>query len=215
MTTILLTGFEPFDGEVDNPSQRIVEALDGTHVGGYRIVGALLPVAFEATLPLLERLLERHRPALVLALGQAGGRCELSLERVAVNLVDARIPDNAGCQPVDVPVVADAPAAYFSTLPLKAIRAHLQASGVPAALSLSAGMYVCNQVFFALAHLLATRYPGARSGFVHVPWLPEQAARRPGQPSMALETMVAGVRAVLECALATREDSAVAGGEIC
>lgn len=215
MTTILLTGFEPFAGEAANPSQRIVQALDGTIVAGHRIAGALLPVEFEATLPLLERLLERHRPALVLALGLAGGRCELSLERIAVNLVDARIPDNAGRQPVDVPVVADAPAAYLSTLPLKAMRAHLQARGIPAALSLSAGTYVCNQVFFALSHLLATRRADARGGFVHVPWLPEQAARHAGQPSMALETMVAGVRAALECALATREDSAIAGGEIC
>lgn len=213
--TILLTGFEPFGGERVNPSREIVLALDGEIVGAHRVVGAILPVAFSSTQALLEALLEEHRPRLVLALGQAGGRGEISLERVAVNLVDARIPDNEGMQPIDEAVVADAPGAYFSTLPLKAMQARLRELGVPAALSLSAGSYVCNQTFFVLAHLLATRWPGARGGFVHVPSLPEQAARHPGQPSMALETMLAGVRAALECALQTERDLSVAGGATC
>lgn len=210
--TILLTGFEPFADDDVNPSQEIVRALDGEIIGAHRIVGAVLPVEFAATLPLLERLLAGVRPALVLALGQAGGRSELSLERIAINLVDARIADNEGMQPADEPVVASAAAAYFSTLPLKAIEAHLRALGIPVAPSLSAGTFVCNQVFFALAHLLATRHTTTRGGFMHVPWLPQQAAHHPGQPSMALDTMVAGVRAALECALATSRDSSVPGG---
>ncbi|HEY6986304.1 MAG TPA: pyroglutamyl-peptidase I, partial [Rhodanobacteraceae bacterium] len=114
----------------------------------------------------------------------------------------------------DQPVVAEAPAAYFATLPVKAMLARLRALGVPAALSQSAGLYVCNQTFFALAHLVATRHHGVRAGFIHVPWLPEQAARHHGQPSMALETMVAGVRAALECAIATRHDLRIAGGDM-
>jgi pyroglutamyl-peptidase len=211
---ILLTGFEPFGGEAVNPSLEIVRALDGAAIGTHRIVGAILPVTFAASLPRLEALLDEHRPSLAVALGQAGGRSELSLERIAVNLIDARIADNDGAQPVDVPVVADAPNAYFSTLPLKAIEAQLRRLGIPAACSLSAGTFVCNQVFFALAHLLATRHRATRGGFVHVPWLPEQAARHRGEPSMALETMTAGVRAALECALATPRDLHVAGGAI-
>ena len=205
--TILLTGFEPFAGDDVNPSQEIVRTLDGEIIHGHRVVGAVLPVVFAATLPLLEHLLDSTRPALVLALGQAGGRSELSLERIAVNLVDARIADNEGMQPADEPVVAGAAAAYFSTLPLKAIEAHLQALGIPVAASLSAGTFVCNQLFFALAHRLATRHSTARSGFMHVPWLPRQVALHPGQPSMALDTMIAGVRATLECSLAARPDA--------
>jgi pyroglutamyl-peptidase len=211
-STILLTGFEPFGGESINPSQEIVRALDGEIVDRHRVVGAILPVAFAATLPMLESLLDAHRPMLVLALGQAGGRSEMAIERVAVNLVDARIADNDGIQPIDAAVVEGAPGAYFSSLPVKAIARRLRELGIPAVPSLSAGSFVCNQVFFALAHLLATRHPHARGGFVHVPWLPQQAAMHPGQPSMALQTMIGGVRATLECAIATHEDLHVSGG---
>jgi pyroglutamyl-peptidase len=211
---VLLIGFEPFGGERINPSGEIVRALDGEIVNGHRIVTAILPVAFASTLPMLEALLETHRPALVLATGQAGGRSELSIERVAANLIDARLADAGGAQPIDEPVVADAPAAYFSTLPVKAMLARLRALGIPAALSQSAGLYVCNQAFFALAHLVATRYRATRAGFIHVPWLPEQAARHHGQPSMALETMVEGVRAAIECAIATRHDLRIPGGSM-
>ncbi|HEY0229817.1 MAG TPA: pyroglutamyl-peptidase I [Dokdonella sp.] len=210
--TLLLTGFEPFGGESSNPSQDIVRALDGTLLHGHRVVGAVLPVAFAPAPLRLAQLIEQHRPGIVLALGQAGGRSELSFERVAINLIDARIRDNEGLQPVDEAVAAGAPAAYFSSLPLKAMHARLQASGIPATLSLSAGSYLCNQVFFVLAHLIATRHPNLRGGFMHVPWLPQQAARYPGQPSMALETMIAGVRLALECAVDTTDDLAVAGG---
>ena len=212
MPIILLTGFEPFGGEEINPSQEIVLALDGGIVHGHRIVGAILPVSFAATVPLLEDLLDRHRPALVLALGQAGGRSEMSLERVAINLIDARIADNDGLQPIDAAVIEAAPGAYFTGLPVKAIAQRLRELGIPVAASLSAGSFVCNQVFYTLAHLLATRHSQARGGFVHVPWLPQQAERHPGQPSMALQTMIDGVRATLACAITTNEELAVAGG---
>lgn len=211
---VLLTGFEPFGGERINPSGELARALGGETINGHRVIAAILPVAFAATVPALEALLETHRPALVLATGQAGGRSELAIERVAANLIDARIADADGLQPIDEPVIADAPAAYFSTLPVKAMLARLRVLGIPASLSQSAGLYVCNQVFFALAHLVATRYRGTRAGFVHVPWLPEQAARHQGQPSMALETMIAGVRAAIECAVATRRDLRIAGGSM-
>ncbi|MEO7324818.1 MAG: pyroglutamyl-peptidase I [Dokdonella sp.] len=212
MRTILLTGFEPFGGENVNPSQEIVRALDGDVIDEHRVVGAILPVAFAATYPALDSLLTQHRPVLVVALGQAGGRSEISLERVAINLIDARIADNDGAQPIDQAVIDGAPRAYFSTLPIKAIAASLRQLGIPAATSLSAGSFVCNQVFFALAHLIATRHPDTRGGFVHVPWLPEQAVRHAGQSSMALDTMIAGVRATVECAISTVEDLHVTGG---
>jgi pyroglutamyl-peptidase len=206
----LVTGFAPFGGEAVNPSQLIAQELDGEILAGHRIVGATLPTAFATSLVALEQLLKLHKPVLVLALGQAGGRAEISLERVAVNLIDARIPDNAGAQPVDVPVVAKAPNAYFSTLPLKAMLAALRQAGIPAALSHTAGTFVCNQVFFGLAHALARRR--VRGGFVHVPYLPEQAARHTGAPGMPLETMVRAVRLSVEVALTTPADAHYAAG---
>ena len=212
--TILLTGFEPFAGEPINPSQEIVRALDGEIIRGHRVVGAILPVIFAKTLPVLENLFAMHSPALVVALGQAGGRSEMSLERVAINLIDARIADNEGAQPIDAAVIDGATGAYFSSLPMKAIEERLRALSIPTGVSLSAGTFVCNQVFFVLSHLLATRPSSARGGFIHVPWLPSQAARHPGQPSMALQTMIEGVRAALDCALITQADLHVAGGAV-
>src|SRR5262249_51474597 len=159
-------------GETVNPSQQIAQALDGSVIAAHRVVGATLPTEFARALPLLEDLIDRHRPALVLALGLAGGRSGISLERVAINLIDARIADNAGEQPVDVDVVENAPNAYFTSLPVKAMLMRLRAAGFEAALSHSAGTFVCNQVFFGLAHLIARRHPRLRGGFMHVPWLP-------------------------------------------
>ncbi|MGA9421265.1 MAG: pyroglutamyl-peptidase I [Rhodanobacteraceae bacterium] len=209
--TILLLGFEPFAGERVNPSAEVARLLHGERIGDGRIVAAILPVVFSSATAQLEALLETHRPDLVIALGQAGGRAAISLERVAVNLIDARIPDNDGSQPIDAPVIAGAPVAYFSTLPVKAICAHLDTLGIPAALSHSAGSFVCNQVFYALAHWSVTRSPQIRGGFIHLPWLPEQAADH-GEPGMALETMIAGIRASIECVLTTPAELHVPGG---
>ena len=208
----LVTGFAPFGGEPINPAQLIAQELDGQVISGHRIVGAILPTEFAASLPTLDLLIERHKPALVIALGQAGGRAEISLERVAVNLIDARIADNAGAQPVDMPVVQKAPNAYFSTLPLKAMLAALRAAGIPAALSHTAGTFVCNQVFFGLAHALARSRRRVRGGFIHVPYLPEQAGRHADAPSLTLAVMVRGVQLCLQVALGTSEDVHYAAG---
>jgi pyroglutamyl-peptidase len=201
---LLVTGFEPFGGESVNPSWLVAQALQGRRIGGVPVVGALLPCVFGTALETLRAALAEHRPQLVLALGQAAGRCELSLERVAVNLDDARTADNAGQQPIDEPVVAGAAAAYFSTLPIKAMVAALREAGLPASVSASAGTYVCNHVFFGLQHALAGS--GVRSGFMHLPLLPEQAARDVGQPSLTLATMVDGVALALAVALRERID---------
>jgi len=208
----LVTGFAPFGGESVNPSQLIAQALHGQTIAGHRVVGATLPTEFASSLLVLNDLLKRHRPALVLAVGQAGGRAEISLERIAVNLIDARIPDNAGAQPIDIAVVENAPNAYFSTLPLKAMLAGLQDAGIPAVLSHSAGTFVCNQVFFGLAHALQTRRKRVRGGFVHVPYLPEQAAHHPGAPSLTLAVMIKAVQLCLQVALTTTTDAHYAAG---
>ena len=200
--TILLTGFEPFDGEAVNPSWTIAAALDGEVLGAARVRALRLPVEFGRAARVLRAALRRHEPVLAVALGQAGGRAELPIERVAVNVDDARIPDNAGARPIDAPVVRGGPAAYFSTLPVKAIVASLRAKDVPAAVSQTAGTFVCNHVFYALQHALAARR--VRSGFVHVPYLPEQVAARSGAPAMPLGTMIVGIREVLSVAATHR-----------
>lgn len=209
---ILLTGFEPFGGEAINPAWEIARALDGETVGPARIVARQLPCVFGQSLRVLDDALAELRPGLVLALGQAGGRSDLSLERVAINVDDARIADNAGAQPIDVPVISAGPAAYFSTLPIKAIVSGLRAAGLPASVSQSAGTFVCNHLFYGLQHRLAGS--GVRSGFLHIPYLPEQAARSSGQPSMALASMIEGVRLSLALALQTEGDLRETGGAI-
>ena len=208
---ILLTGFDPFGGETINPSWEAVRSLHGRRVGGHLVVAHQLPTEFAASLRQLRAAMRELKPAIVLGVGQAGGRTQLSLERVAINLQEARMPDNAGAQPSDEPVIAGAPAAYFSTLPLKVMLAALHDAGIPAEISYSAGTYVCNQIAYAMLHLAAAQR-GTRAGFIHLPYLPQQAARVPGAASMALEDMVRGLTTALRVATTTRTDiRAVAG----
>lgn len=208
---ILLAGFEPFGADPTNPSWDAVAPLQGACIGGHRVETRCLPVAFETALTALRQALDAVRPRLVLCVGLAGGREGLSLERVAINVIDARIADNLGAQPVDAPVVEGGPAAYFSRLPIKAMRAALQAQGLPAHISQTAGTYVCNQVFYGACHLLRRRR-GVRAGLIHVPYSPVLAALHPGQPALAVETVTQALRICLEVALVTSEDLILAGG---
>lgn len=214
MTTVLITGIEPFDGETLNPSWEAARRLDGARVAGATLVARQLPCVIGKVVGVLRAAIEQTRPELVICLGQAGGRVDLSIERVAINVVDARIPDNEGRQPIDEPVVAGGPAAYFSTLPIKAIVRDLRRAGVPASVSLSAGTYNCNTIFYGLSHYIATERPALRGGFVHVPYLPEMAARHPGQPSLALDTLVEGVKIMVATALAVTTDIKEGGGAL-
>lgn len=199
----MVTGFEPFGGEAVNPSWLAARALAGKAIGGHPVVAAQLPTVFGAAIESLRHALLEHRPVLVLGTGQAGGRAAISLERIAINVNDARIADNARAQPVDTPVVEGGPAAYFTSLPIKAMLAALQRAGVRAEVSQTAGTFVCNHAFYGLMHELATQpgLGGTRGGFVHVPWLPEQ-----GTPSMALEELVRGLGIAIACALETKAD---------
>lgn len=208
---VLLTGFEPFGGEQTNPSWEAVCALDGARVAGHRVVARCLPVTFDASLKALRAAIRKTRPALVLCVGQAGGRAQLSLERVAINVDDARIADNTGKQPIDTPVVEGGPAAYFATLPIKAIYAAMRDAGIPAEISQTAGTYVCNHVFYGLMHALR-RSPRIRGGFMHIPYSPQQAARHPGAPSLPVDIVTQGLRLALRTALTTTEDRRIAAG---
>ena len=213
---VLVTGFEPFENDTVNPSWEVARALDGWVCEGATVTAVQLPCVFGAAIERLDSALAECRPVLVVALGLAGSRLEITPERVAINVDDARIPDNAGGQPVDMPVVRGAPAAYFSTLPIKAIVRQLRAAGVPASVSSSAGTFVCNHIFYALMHRLATHpdLARARGGFVHMPCLPEQAARLPGTPSMALATQVEGLRTLIRTALTVEQDVRETGGTL-
>lgn len=215
MKNILLTGFEPFGGESINPSEEIARALNGRTVAGHPVVGALLPCVYGAAIKELKLLMKLHEPMLVVCVGQAGGRAEITPERVAINVDDARIPDNAGQQPIDKPIVKAGPAAYWSTLPIKAIVQELQKHRLPAAVSQTAGTFVCNHVFYGLMHALRDQ-TAVRGGFIHVPYLPEQTERPDsdlkGKPSLSLATMIAGIELALDTAVKYRRDVRKAGG---
>jgi pyroglutamyl-peptidase len=203
---VLVTGFEPFGGDTLNPSWLAAQALHGRAIAGHRVVAGCLPTNFGESIKVLRSLLEAHRPALVLCTGLAGNRTALSLERVAINVDDARIADNRGARPIDSPVVPGGPAAYFSSLPLKTMLQALQSEGLPAEVSQTAGTFVCNHVFYGLMHLLATdpALAGVRGGFVHVP----------GFEAMPLPEQVRGLRFLLAAALGTRTDVALAAGAV-
>lgn len=205
----LVTGFEPFGGERVNPSGEAIGRLPQT-LGGLRIATQMLPTAYASSLGLLFQAIAREQPDIVLCTGEAGSRLDLSPERVAINIQDARIRDNDGDQPIDLPVVAGGPAAYFTTLPLKAAVHALREAGLPASVSNTAGTFVCNHVFYGLMHHAATS--GARfrarfrGGFMHLPYLPEQAALHPKAPSMALDCIVRGIEIVLAVTAAASAD---------
>ncbi|MCG7387779.1 pyroglutamyl-peptidase I [Pantoea sp. ACRSB] len=212
MKTVLVTAFEPFGGESLNPSWEAVHALDGKTLGGARIVARQLPVVFSDVLGVLYAAMDEVQPDLILSVGQAGGRSDITLERIGINVDDARIPDNAGQQPVDEPIVADGPAGYFSTLPIKAIVAALREAGIPASVSQTAGTFTCNRVMYGLLHRLHTQGNRVRGGFVHIPYLPEQAARHPGAPSMARDNVMQALEIAIRVSLETETDLKVVGG---
>lgn len=206
----LVTGFEPFGGDSLNPSFEALAQLPA-RLARLTIETGVLPCRFGAAIAALEKAIVDTKPDIVLSVGLAGGRSELSLERVAINVDDARIADNGGNQPVDQPIITGGPAAYFATLPIKAAVAAMREAGLPASVSSTAGTFVCNHVFYGLMHLVATRFARVRAGFLHVPYLPSQAARLPGTPSMALDQVVRGIELTLSVTASRSDDIAEAG----
>lgn len=194
---ILVTGFEPLGGEKRNPSAEVVERLPD-RVADAEIVKRIIPVVRGRASTAVKEAVEKYLPDVVLSIGQAGGRAAVSVERVAVNLDDYRIPDNDGNQPTDEPVVDGGPDGYFCTVPVREMVEAMQAAGIPAQQSLSAGTFVCNHVMYATLHLLNSRYPGTKFGFIHIPYLPEQVAEKPGVPSMSLELSLRAVQIAIE-----------------
>ncbi|MGN0715490.1 MAG: pyroglutamyl-peptidase I [Anaerovoracaceae bacterium] len=204
---VLVTGFEPFDGEPLNPALEAVNKLP-SEIAEAEIIKAVIPVVFSKAGKVLADEIEKWRPDIVLCVGQAGGDPVISVERVAINIMDARIPDNEGCQPVDVPVDSDGENAYFASLPIKAIVSSMNQAGVPAQLSFSAGSFVCNALMYHLLYLIDKKYPQMKGGFIHVPYAPQQAAvKGNGIPSMHIDDMVRGLTAAIKTAVTEEEIS--------
>ena len=212
-SVVLVTGFEPFGGEARNPSWDVCERLPAA-VAGLRVEACRVPCEFRRAIEVAAQAIERHRPVLVLCLGLAPGRTHMGVERVAINVDDARIPDNAGAQPIDEPVAANGPPAYFATVPVKAMVAAMRAAGVPAEVSNSAGTYVCNHLMYGVLHHLAATGGRVRAGFIHVPFAQEQVVDRRDTPSIALAAMAAGVEAAIAAAAQRVRDVRLAAGAL-
>ncbi len=194
---LVVTGFVPFAGDAENPSRLAAHALDGTRIDGTPVIGAELPVRTHDVRDALEEIW-RLRPVVLLHLGLSGGRAQIALERIAVNLLDFSLPDEAGERIEDGTVVPGGPAAYFSTLPVRRSLHRLRAQGIPAYLSLSAGAFLCNQVFYLTQHHLKASGEDTLSGFAHLPYLPSQAAAKGAcVSSVSLEIMVEAARILL------------------
>ncbi len=208
---VLITGFAPFDGQAENASWLAAQFAAEIWSGPGTIATALLPVSFGGVGAALERAIAEHRPSVVLCTGLAEGRSRIGLERTAINVIDARIPDEDGWSPVDEPVVVAGPVAYLSSLPIKSCVAELGARLIPAEVSNTAGTYVCNAVFYRLMHGLR-RARGVRGGFVHVPQAAETA--RGQEPTLPLETIAQGLELIARTSLAVRHDVRLTGGAV-
>lgn len=211
---VLVTGFDPFGGEKVNPAYEAVKMLPD-EIAGAEIMKREIPTVFDKGGDSVEQLIHELSPDIVLNVGQAGGRSAMCMEKVAINLQDARIKDNEGNQPLDKPVRADGETAYFSSLPVKAMVEEMKKKGIPAAVSYTAGTYVCNDVMYRVAYLISKEKLPIRSGFIHVPYAPEQVVDKPaGTASMSLAMIAQGIECAIEAAVEQREDICVAAGEI-
>jgi pyroglutamyl-peptidase len=209
---ILLTAFDPFGGDKVNPAQEAVKLIP-LQVAGAEILKLEVPTVFHKSIERAAAAIRAQRPDAVLCVGQAGGRFDLTPERVAINVDDARIPDNEGNQPIDQPIFADGAPAYFATLPTKAMVQAIRAAGLPASVSNTAGTFVCNHLMYGVLYTLAKEFPGVRGGFIHVPFIPEQVVQRPApSPYMALADIARGLKAALEAIIQNEMDIANEGG---
>lgn len=190
MKKVLITGFDPFGGEKINPALEAVKELKNIEFTNIELSIKEIPTVFYKSIKVLEAAIDEIKPDVVICIGQAGGRSEITIERVAINVIDARISDNENNQPVDVTIVEDGPAAYFATIPIKDIAMNIRKAGIPAAISNTAGTFVCNQLLYGLMHIINTKYKNIKGGFIHIPYLPGQALNYKNQPSMNLLDMV-------------------------
>lgn len=202
---LLITGFDPFGGEKTNPAIEVVKRLPAA-IAGATVVPLEIPTVFGTCAEVVRQAIITERPDVVLSVGQAGGRSALTPERIAINLDDGRIPDNAGFQPVDQPIQPNGPAAYFTQLPVKAMAQAIRQAGLPSHVSTTAGTYVCNHIMYQVQHLRATEFPQLQAGFIHIPFLPEQVVQRSGVPSLSLTDDVRGLTAAIRAIVIAHAD---------
>ncbi|OJG50840.1 pyroglutamyl-peptidase I [Enterococcus gallinarum] len=211
----LVTGFDPFGGEAINPALEAVKLLP-EEINGAKIVKLEIPTVFGKSAEVVQAKIEEIQPDVVLNIGQAGGRFAISPERVAINVDDARIPDNEGNQPVDEAIQPQGQPAYFSQLPIKAMVAAMKEAGIPAVVSNTAGTFVCNHIMYQVQYMIDTKYPTLKGGFIHVPFIPEQVVDKPGQPAMSLQDIAKGLEAAIGAIVdyQEKEDIKAIGGAI-
>ncbi|GAB6107030.1 pyroglutamyl-peptidase I [Fusibacter bizertensis] len=212
--TVLITGFAPFGEDKINPSYEAVNAIS-LEQSEHQLIKACLPVVFHQSIEALYQLIETHRPDIVLCVGQAGGRTHMTIERVGINIDDARIPDNAGNSPIDQWIVQDGADGYFSNLPIKAMALEMNKKGVPTMISNTAGTFVCNHVLYGLMHYIHKKNPQIKGGFIHVPYLPSQATLYANTASMHLEDIVKGLETAILAACEYQTDIKISHGTTC
>lgn len=211
---VLLTGFDPFGGESINPALEAVKKVSNS-ISGAEVIKVEIPTVFRKSIEKIETALETHKPDIVICVGQAGGRFEVTPERVAINIDDARIADNEGNQPIDETIFRDGNAAYFSSLPIKAMVKEMNTNGIPASISNSAGTFVCNHIMYGLLYMIDKKYPNIRGGFIHVPFIPEQVVDKRNMPSMSLDNITKGLECAIKAAVENLSDIKETGGKIC
>ena len=211
---ILITGFDPFGGENINPALEAVKILPEI-IEGSEVIKLEIPTVFRESLKAVEAGIKKYNPDVVISIGQASGRFAIMPERVAINIDDARIPDNKGNQPIDEVIYEDGESAYFSNLPIKAMVEEMKKEMIPAAVSNTAGTFVCNHVMYGVLHLVNTKYKNIKSGFIHVPCIPDQVINKPGVPSMSIIDIAKGLEASIRAVVKNDKDIKLVGGAIC
>ena len=211
---VLITGFDPFGGESINPALEAVKKLPDT-IAGAEVIKLEIPTVFRKSLEKIEENIKKHNPDIVISIGQAGGRFGITPERVAINIDDARIPDNETNQPIDLPIIEDGETAYFTTLPIKSMIEEMKNGGIPCSVSNTAGTFVCNHVMYGILYMASKKYPNIRGGFIHVPYIPSQVLDKPNMPSMSIDDITKGLELCIKAAVTNNDDIKVTGGTIC
>lgn len=211
---ILVTGFTPFGGEEINPSYEAVKKLN-KNILGAKVITTQVPTVFRKSIDVLEKIIEDEKPDVVICVGQAGGRFEISVERIAINIDDASIEDNEGNMPIDEVIYDDGKNAYFSSLPIKAMVKKMKENNIPATVSNTAGTFVCNHIMYGLLHMIDKKYPDIKGGFIHVPFTTEQIIDKRKSPSMTIEQIVKGLTLAVEAIIENKVDIKMVGGQIC
>lgn len=211
---ILVTGFDPFGEDKINPAIESVKKIPD-EIKGVKIIKLEIPTVYMKSLEKIDEAIKEYNPDVILSIGQAGGRPDITVERVGINVDDYRIKDNEGNQPIDTKIYDDGENAYFSNLPIKAIVENIRKNNIPASISNTAGTFVCNHVLYGVQYLLDKKYPNKKSGFIHIPFLPEQVISRPNTPSMSISTIVKALTLALEAIIENDSDKKISGGTIC